>query len=279
MAKLTEYAEKTKLNKADIFITDGADGTKKIKAENTLYAINNANGGGWVNKRTFYRGKNLGSSFTAAQKAAIQNGSFDDLCIGDYWTISGKTYRIADINYYYGTGYNPNDTGGAPLNTHHLVIQCDTMEVCGMNPTDTTAGGFLGSNMYTAKFPTYRTIIKAAFGDSVLKHWVLQTNEVTDGHPSGILWTETDIDLMTEEQVYGTSVMRPRSPGTSIYRGERIGCQQLALYALKKNYGYGFWLKDVVGASHFAGASGSGSAYYWGASNSDNDVRPIFCIG
>lgn len=279
MAKLTEYAEKTKLNKADIFITDGADGTKKIKAENTLYAINNANGGGWVNKRTFYRGKNLGSSFTAAQKAAIQNGSFDDLCIGDYWTISDKTYRIADINYYYGTGRKQSDSEDVRLNKHHLVIQCDSIDYCAMNPTNTTAGGFLGSNMYTAKFPTYLTTIKAAFGNSVLKHWVLQTNAVTDGHASGVLWTETDIDLMTEEQVYGTSVMRPRSPGTSIYKDERIGYQQLALYALKKHYGSAFWLKDVVGPNNFAGAASYGNVFDWGASNSNIGVRPIFCIG
>lgn len=36
-----------------------------------------------------YRGKSLGSTVTTAQYAAIKAGTFDDLYIGDYWTIGG----------------------------------------------------------------------------------------------------------------------------------------------------------------------------------------------
>ena len=42
-----------------------------------------------------YRGKFLGNTVTAAQYAAIKAGTFDDLYIGDYWTIGGVNYRIA----------------------------------------------------------------------------------------------------------------------------------------------------------------------------------------
>ena len=42
-----------------------------------------------------YRGKNLGTSVTTAQYNAIKAGTFDDLYIGDYWVINGKTWRIA----------------------------------------------------------------------------------------------------------------------------------------------------------------------------------------
>ena len=42
-----------------------------------------------------YRGKSLGSTVTTAQYAAIKAGTFDDLYIGDYWTIGGVNYRIA----------------------------------------------------------------------------------------------------------------------------------------------------------------------------------------
>ena len=35
-----------------------------------------------------YRGNNLGSSVTEEQWNAIQSGTFEDLYIGDYWTIS-----------------------------------------------------------------------------------------------------------------------------------------------------------------------------------------------
>src|SRR5699024_9521029 len=62
-----------------------------------------------------YRGKNLGASVTAEQYAAIAAGTFDDLYIGDYWTIGGVTYRIAAFDYYLHTG----DT---PCTDHHAVI-------------------------------------------------------------------------------------------------------------------------------------------------------------
>lgn len=41
-----------------------------------------------------YRGKSLGSTVTTAQYAAIKAGTFDDLYIGDYWTIGGVNYPV-----------------------------------------------------------------------------------------------------------------------------------------------------------------------------------------
>ena len=51
-----------------------------------------------------YRGKSLGSTVTTAQYAAIKAGTFDDLYIGDYWTIGGVNYRIAAFDYYLNSG-------------------------------------------------------------------------------------------------------------------------------------------------------------------------------
>ena len=62
-----------------------------------------------------FRGKNLGSSVTSAQWAAIQAGTFDDLYIGDYWTINGVEWVIVAFDYYYNTG----DTA---CTTHHVVL-------------------------------------------------------------------------------------------------------------------------------------------------------------
>ena len=46
-----------------------------------------------------YRGKDLGSAVTDAQWAAIKDGTFQDLYIGDFWTIGDVTYRIAAFDY------------------------------------------------------------------------------------------------------------------------------------------------------------------------------------
>lgn len=229
-------------------------------------------------KRMIYRGKSLGNSFTEAQKKAIQNGSFDDLYIGDYWYIGGKTYRIVDFNYYYGTGYD-YESGNGRLLANHLVVQCDSMGNSVMNLTDTTEGGFLNTYMYLTKFPECREIVKEAFGDSLLEHYVLQTNVVSEGHPSGVVWEKTDIDLMTEEQVYGTNILRPRTPGTPFYGDQRIGKSQLALYLLQKEINPSFWLKDIVGEKNFIYNNNRGCVYSAKANSSDVVIRPIFCIG
>ena len=60
-----------------------------------------------ISHRNLFRGKYLGSSVSANQWAAIDDGTFTDLYVGDYWTtsvtIDGNTsnvnWRIADINY------------------------------------------------------------------------------------------------------------------------------------------------------------------------------------
>ena len=43
---------------------------------------------------SFFRGKNLGTMLSQSQIDAINNGSFDDLFIGDFWVINGIYWRI-----------------------------------------------------------------------------------------------------------------------------------------------------------------------------------------
>lgn len=52
----------------------------------TLYEASqySQDGPGYLHKQ-IYRGKNLGSAPTAAQYAAIRNGTYDDIFLGDYW--------------------------------------------------------------------------------------------------------------------------------------------------------------------------------------------------
>ena len=87
---------------------------------------------------SIYRGKYLGDTYTDVQKAAIANGSFDDLFIGDYWTISGVNWRIADFDYYYKVGDSSNNI----FTKHNVVVVPDTTlgYTFPMNSTDTTEG-------------------------------------------------------------------------------------------------------------------------------------------
>lgn len=70
-----------------------------------------------------YRGECLGTAPTAAQYAAIDNGSFDDMFIGDYWydPNEGIHWRIAGFNYYQGTG----EVDQTYVTINHVVIMPD----------------------------------------------------------------------------------------------------------------------------------------------------------
>ena len=221
-----------------------------------------------------YRGKNLGTSVTAAQYAAISAGTFDDLYIGDYWVINGVNWRIAAFDYYLNCG----DTS---CTKHHVVIVPDTcLYNHVMNDTNITTGGYVGSKMYTEGLEQAKTTIKAAFSGHVLSHRVYLTNAVADGHPSAGAWCDSEVDLMNEQMVYGGAIFMPIANGSTVYTNYRVEKSQLPLFAhepsriCNRNT---WWLRDVVTASYFADVSYSGLADYYSAGSSTG-VRPAFCI-
>ena len=221
-----------------------------------------------------YRGKNLGTSVTAAQYAAISAGTFDDLYIGDYWVINGVNWRIAAFDYYLNCG----DTS---CTKHHVVIVPDTrLYNHVMNDTNITTGGYVGSKMYTEGLEQAKTTIKAAFSGHVLSHRVYLTNAVTDGHPSAGAWCDSEVDLMNEQMVYGGAIFMPIANGSTVYTNYRVEKSQLPLFAHEPSRICNratWWLRDVVTASYFALVYANGLASCNYASTSDG-VRPAFCI-
>ena len=231
-----------------------------------------------------YRGKSLGSTVTTAQYAAIKAGTFDDLYIGDYWTIGGVNYRIAAFDYYLNSG----DTN---CTTHHVVIVPDTcLYNAQMHNTssggwesgaaNTTAGGYVGSDMYKSNLEQAKTTIKSAFSGHVLKHRIYLTNAVANGRASGGAWCDSEVDLMCEQMVYGNGIFSPVSDGSNVPGNYRVEKSQLPLFQHEPSRICNratWWLRDVITASYFAGVSASGHATYGNASDSIG-VRPAFCI-
>lgn len=221
-----------------------------------------------------YRGKNLGTSVTAAQYAAISAGTFEDLYIGDYWVINGVNWRIAAFDYYFNCG----DTS---CTKHHVVIVPDTcLYNHVMNDTNITTGGYVGSKMYTEGLEQAKTTIKAAFSGHVLSHRVYLTNAVTDGHPSAGAWCDSEVDLMNEQMVYGGAIFMPIANGSTVYTNYRVEKSQLPLFAHEPSRicnRNNWWLRDVVTASYFANVSYGGFAYC-NYAGSFYGVRPAFCI-
>lgn len=263
-----------------MLIHDG-NGVKVITVKNLhkglqtdIDSVKNVLADGAAAHNCIYRGKNLGTSVTAEQYAAISSGKFTDLYIGDYWVIKGVTYRIAAFDYYYNCG----DTN---FTKHHAVIVPDTsLYKAQMNTSNVTTGGYTGSAMYKSNLAQAKTTIKAAFGSAhVLTKRELLTNAVNGNTPSGWAWFDSDVELMNEVQAYG-SVAWGAHDGNGYNVASGDGQFPLFMFDRTKLHNReDYWLRDVSSATYFSYVNSGGNANVDNGASSSNGVRPAFCIG
>lgn len=251
------------------------DGNKAIAAEDALFAMLDSFAPVEL-RRTIFRGKNLGTALTAAQKAAIKDGSFKGMFLGDYWVIGGRIWRIVDMDYWYNCG----DTA---FTSHHLVIMPDeALYNAQMNTTNVTTGGYVGSEMYKNNLAKAKTIVNAAFQGSVLTHREYLCNAVANGRPSGGAWFDSSIELPNEPMMYGHLHFSPTSDGSTVPTIYTPSKTQLALFMVCPRFiidrSHAQWLRDVVSSAFFALGYYDGGAAYDSASASYG-VRPVFPVG
>lgn len=228
---------------------------------------------------SIFRGKYLGSSLTAAQSAQIQAGTFDDLFIGDYWTIGGVNWRIADFDPYYRCGDNMS-LG------HHIAVVPDTnLYSTQWNDSNTTAGGYVASKIRaniksstngSAEGAELKVI--AAFGSShVLSHRALYPSTYdASGNATGWAWVDARVELMNENEVYGSQVWSVGGKGYEVGMAKR----QLSLFRLAPqfvNIRASWWLRSVGSAALAAFVRDYGGADAGSASGSLG-VRPLSLI-
>lgn len=272
LSELTQINELVSGNKLLVGTTDG---NKAIAAEDALFAM--LDGFAPVElRRVLFRGKNLGTALTAVQKAAIKDGSFKGMFLGDYWSIGGRIWRIVDMDYWYNCG----DTA---FTSHHLVIMPDeALYNAQMNTTNVTTGGYVGSAMYKSNLANAKTIVNAAFQGSVLTHREYLCNAVANGRPSGGAWFDSSIELPNEPMMYGYPHFSPTSDGSTVPSIYTISKTQLALFMVCPrfivNRSYNQWLRDVVSSAAFAHVFIGGDTGCHGASSS-HGVRPVFPVG
>ena len=284
--KFTDLSVLTEAPDSAVLLIHDGTGVKQISAANlkadvkalitaaqaTINAIATTGAGA---HNAIYRGKSLGTAVTEAQWAAIKAGTFEDMYIGDYWTIGSVVYRIAAFDYYYKTG----DTS---CETHHITLVPDgNMYTHVMNDTNITTGAYVGSKMYTEGLTQAKTTINSAFGEAhVLNHRQYLQNATTDGYASGGSWYDSTVELMTEQNVYGGKVFGNQLNGTTLPNSYTVDKSQYPLFTFRpdmiSNRAW-FWLRDVVSASYFAYVSNDGSASSTDASNAGG-VRPAFSI-
>lgn len=260
------------------------DATKPLSAKQgkalkaLIDVIPVADGAGAHN--AIYRGASLGTSVTAEQWAAIGNGTFTGLYIGDYWTISNIVYRIAAFDYYY-------NRGNTTCTTHHAVIVPDaTLDTQPMNDTDVISGAYVGSKLYTEGLAQAKAIITSAFGSAhILSHSQYLHNAVTGGYTSGGAWYDSTADLMNEINVYGTIIYGNCTNGGNFPNNITLDNSRYPLFAFAPKFvmsqesaGNGsYWLRDVASNYGFSRVVWAGLSSTDSPSN-PNGVRPAFCI-
>lgn len=309
MAKFTDYTEKTepvdtdlaliydtpaKVNKKFTFGNLWKWIAKKIVSEgisqlettnktipgainelNSKTLLHNAGG-----HNSIFRGKNLGTSYTSAMSKAIQNGTFDDLFVGDYLTINGTVYRVAGFNLGKQIGDNTSmgncmclvpDSALYSAQMHNT----DSGQYTEGSAANTTTGAYANSDMRTTNLAQATQKIVNDFGSThVMSYRDILPNATANGQASGWAWYDCKVELMSEVMVYGTTVWANS--------GYEVGCinSQLPLFALAPEYihrRFVYWLRGVGSATSFASVSNAGYATNTNASFSYG-VRPFFFV-
>ncbi len=260
-------------------------------------------------RRNTYRGKDITYLYKNKELyKQIENCSFDDIYVGDYIKTDKDghniTWLIADLNNYLHSGYTDLQT------CHATIIPAEPLKYVGMNDSNTTGNvykdkkltakdktersnlaAYVGSKMKQETLPSvFDTYIKPVFEEENI---ITYTNLLADqydenrsnqygttngGASSGWAWYDSQVDLMSEVNVYGSTIWS--SSGYDI----GIDNRQYAIFELKpefiNSYGnqrFNYWLKAVAHSTDFANVNYYGTANAYQASNLYG-VRPRFLI-
>ena len=230
--------------------------------------------------------------------AMIADGSFSDIYIGDYFTLSGDIanvpcfveqtgddgtkslvestqtvayntkFRIAGLDTYLNTG----DTA---FTQHHAVIVPDkNIGTNRMNSTNTAVGGYVNSFMFASVLPMYNTHFDVKLNNHLLTHREILSSSATNSTANNWEWHDIKINLMSEPEVYGSNLWGNKYDAGVNYRQFPL-FRIASKYICDRNW---CWLKAVAGGNEFVAMTSNGNATRNGAGVA-LAVRPCFCIG
>lgn len=285
--RIQDFGENSKPDANNDFVMTFNDNSEsKTRLRDAFYSMVPD---GTQTHNNIFRGSNLGA-LNATHIANIQNGSFHDMFIGDYFSINGSNYVIAGIN----TKHSHGDT--TPLDNHLLlmpdkfskledgtVMRSDSKTTHYMNDTDTTAGGFANTKLYNTYMPSIQRKLEADFGSHLLTfREVVSTHVDESGAPDQAEWRDAKLGIPNEIMVYGTTLNGNSKNGSWYNVGDDD--VQLPLFRLNpdeltNHRDVAFWLRDIHSASEFANVHDNGDASLNRASSPWGGVRAFFLIG
>lgn len=200
-----------------------------------------------------------------------------------------------------------NGDAGNAIDYHHLVMvpgggtNYEKNNYFGrhrMNSSNTTSGGYVGSEMFKsvlgdvvtegswASGATINQQLYAEFGTHLKTTRELLSNGVTStlynrfgsasGAASGWAWTSCQAVLMSEVEVYGSIVWSSSGYDTG-NANKQLPLFQFEKKAINNRSSY-YWLKDLASSSYFCFCYYYGGAYCNNANIASIFVRPRFVI-
>ena len=216
------------------------------------------------NRNNFYRGKNLGTTFTLSQRDAIRTGTFDDLYVGDYWTGSnGVRYIIAHFNYFRG-GMHP-DSGAIRNKNHIVLIASPWVQTATQMFPAIGDNGYMYSQIRGILADVHAPTVQSFFKNATLE--VVSDYAVGKAYRDGRKWTGDLISdklmLMNELQVYGAHIHAVMNDSNTSRYKATFHTNQFALFrlypAIKAVQGTWF-LRDSAGNGYFSAVTSTGYA-------------------
>lgn len=273
--KITEYARTTKVSDSDVLLIDGSAGTKTVSIDQLKYALFENNP---VMHRNVWRNNDLGTSVSAAQYQAISSGKFNDIYVGDYWTINGVKWQVVDLDYFYKGGDNT-------FTRHHAVIM-PTKSIAFARYEDTRSNwnGYFNSKLYKSDLATARNTINNAFSGHVIEHKEGGSYERDGTGISGAFncrSENTTISLASTCYIYGDHFFSPLTTNGQypiVYNGQFAAFRMNGPAMLVGDDNKEWWLRDPVSTTGFAVVTDNLLAN-WGWADSEKGIRPYFLIG
>lgn len=214
--KITSYPAHTSttLAAADVFLTDGVKGTKKIMKSDLTFALFEDIP---EMHKCIYRGKQIGTTLSSAQASEIAAGTYHDIWIGDYWLSANVKWTVVDFDYYSAMG----------VPQPHIIVM--PMSQIGNDVIDNssrgTIQGFADCSLLGALDTTYKNAFASVFGSTHLIERDMRISSgwwqgtPTNGRPIGYSTNTTSVRtaimIPSEIQFFGTKINSTIYPGGS----------------------------------------------------------------
>lgn len=215
----------------------------------------------YTNHNGGIRGENLGSTYTADQKAAIADGSFSGLYVGDYWLINGIKYVIIDIDYYINYGYD-----NTPTIQHHLIVFPD--DVLSSQGYAYNATWYSDSEIFSTYLPAIAAQLENIYGQYLIAQRLLYVKGDNSYYRSA---QKCVLPTFVQMQGYNQIITPER---------QSVKSSQFAYFRYSQDIftaSQDYWLRDASGEGTFGYINAQGMTSQR-ANESTAYLRPYFIL-